>query len=92
MTAFRTSTKTRDLVVVVAVELVVEGQLLSRQNVADREDPHGAGVARLPLLDLAVGVTAVVDEARGVALVGGVDELVGTKTHVVHVKLTLSLL
>lgn len=92
MATFRTSTKARDLIVVVAIELVVEGQLLTRQNVADREDPHGAGVARLPLLDLAVGVATVVNEARGVALVSGVNELIGTQTHVVHVQLALPLL
>ena len=61
-------------------DAVVVGQFLARLDVADRLDQHAilAAVALLVLLDqrLAVGIAAVVDPARGVALAVGVDQVV----------------
>lgn len=92
MTTIRTTTIARNLVVFVAIELVVEGQFFSGKDVADGEDPHRADSTGSPLLDLAVGVAAVVDEARGVSFVRSVDQLIWVETHVVHVQLAFAIL
>src|SRR3546814_3173562 len=66
-------------------DAVVVGQLLARLDRADRLDEHLVLVALAlgVLLDhrLAVGLTAVVDPARDVALGIGIDDIVRSEEH-----------
>lgn len=59
----------------IAIDIVVEGELLVLLDVSLGEDAHAHTVADRPLRDVAVGGAGMVREASDAATLGCVDEL-----------------
>ncbi len=77
---------------VVAVEVVVEGDLLPDLDVLDRKDPHTRLSQYIPLLCFAVRVTTVIDQPRQVPLLRRVDHQILARLHQIRARASLILL
>jgi hypothetical protein len=78
-----------DRVIAVALEVVVEGELLFGRDVLQRVNADAQLAVHHPLLRLAVGRARVVQEPSRVTSLGGVDRLRARQRHEVVVSLLL---
>lgn len=73
-------------VVAISVHVVVEGELFAREDIALCKDAHAHVLADVPLCDVAVWVTAVVDETSHASLFCCIEVFVLLEHHEVEVR------
>lgn len=73
-------------VIAIPVHIVIKRQLLALYDVPLAEDAHAKMLANVPLCYVAIGIAAVIDEARNAALFRCVEVLVALEHHEVEVR------